>query len=230
MKIFAISDLHLSVSGAKPMKIFGSGWDDYLTEIKSNWRATDDDLTLIAGDISWAMHLNEAKEDLQYIASLPGRKVLLRGNHDYWWKSISAVRKELPYGVDAVQNDCLRYGSALICGSRGWVFPENLSDEENLKIFNRELIRIELSLKCMEKIRKEGDFVIAMTHYPPFDTKFQPSVVTNLFSAYNVDKVVYGHLHGKVYFKPRLTIGKTEYIMTSCDLIGNNPVLVQELI
>lgn len=228
MKIYAISDLHLSLSGAKPMEIFGAGWEGYLDAIERNWRANDDDLTLIAGDVSWAMQLNEATTDIGYIAGLPGKKVLLRGNHDYWWKSISAVRAALPDKIYAVQNDCLRFGSALCCGSRGWTFPDENSDAENIKIFNRELIRMELSLKKMSEIKQEGDYVIAMTHFPPFNAKFQPSILTDMFSSYNVDKVVYGHLHGKVYFKPRIFIGKTEYIMTSCDLINNDPVLIAE--
>lgn len=229
MKIFAISDLHLSLSGAKPMEIFGSGWEGYLDAIEKNWRAGDDDITLIAGDISWAMQLSEALTDIAFLGKLSGNKILLRGNHDYWWKSISAVRASLPNKVFAVQNDCLRFGSVLVCGSRGWTFPEATSSAEDIKIFNRELIRIELSLKKMEEMRKEGDYVVAMTHFPPFNANFQPSALTEMFTRYGVDKVVYGHLHGKVYFKSRIKFAQTEYVMSSCDLIGNNPILIEEL-
>ena len=229
MRIFAISDLHLCLSGAKPMEIFGSGWDGYLEVIRNNWIAEDEDVTLIAGDISWAMQLNEALFDIAYIGDLRGRKVLLRGNHDYWWKSISSIRSNLPHNIFAVQNDCLRFGSLLVCGSRGWIFPETNSDAESIKIFKRELIRVEISLKKMSEMRKEGDYVVAMTHFPPFNNKFQPSVVTNLFTQYNVDKVVYGHLHGNVYFKQQLRIDNTDYVISSCDLINFKPILLSEI-
>ncbi len=211
------------------MEIFGGGWEGYLEAIEKNWRASEDDVTLIAGDISWAMQLNEALKDISFIDKLPGNKVLLRGNHDYWWKSISAVRASLPHKVYAVQNDCLRFGSALICGSRGWTFPETTSSAEDVKIFNRELIRMELSLEKMRQMRREGDYVVVMTHFPPFNAKFQPSVLTEMFTRYDVNKVVYGHLHGKVYFKPAIKFGNTEYFMSSCDLIGNDPILIEEL-
>ena len=116
MKVYAISDLHLSIFSPKPMDIFGEVWSNYLDEISAYWEENiaDDDLVLIAGDISWAMTLDAVKPDLNYISGFKGKKVLLRGNHDYWWHSISALRGMLPYGVYAVQNDCLRFGDVLL--------------------------------------------------------------------------------------------------------------------
>lgn len=224
MKIFAISDTHLSSVVEKPMDIFGPGWEDHFDRIVEDWKQKvgKDDLVLLAGDISWGMYLEEAKPDLDLIGNLPGKKVILRGNHDYWWKSITAVRNILPKNMFAVQNDCLRFDDILVCGSRGWTVPEtDFKTEEDEKIFKRELIRLELSLSEMQKQRKEGDFVVVMTHYPPFNSKMNGSEVTNLIEKYNPDCVVYGHLHGKnCRIKLDFFINKIRYVLTSCDQIN----------
>ena len=119
MKVYAISDFHLSINNPKPMNIFGPAWDNYLDDITDFWQKniSDDDIVLIAGDTSWAMNLDGVKADLEFLGALKGKKVLLRGNHDYWWHSISALRTILPYDMYAVQNDCLRIGNVLICGT-----------------------------------------------------------------------------------------------------------------
>lgn len=224
MKIFAISDLHLSSAVEKPMNIFGSGWENHFERISEDWKSkvAENDLVLIAGDISWGMYMEEAQPDLKLIGQLPGKKVILRGNHDYWWKSITAVRKALPNTLFAVQNDCLRFEDVLVCGSRGWTVPElSVKSEEDEKIYKRELIRLELSLQDMAKMRKAEDVVIAMTHYPPFNSKMHSSEVTALMEQYTVDCVVYGHLHGD---NCRTTLDYTRkgirYLLTSCDQIG----------
>ena len=148
MAIYAIGDLHFPGGQEKPMNVFGSHWDDHVSQILANWRQTvsDDDLVLIPGDISWAMHFDQAKEDLSLVASLPGEKVLLRGNHDYWWSSIGKLRAWLPAGMYAVQNDSISWNGVTICGTRGWVFPTEMNplNEQDEKIYNRELIRLEL--------------------------------------------------------------------------------------
>lgn len=224
MKIFAISDPHLSTAVEKPMDIFGAGWEDHWERICKDWNAkvTQDDLVLIAGDISWGMYMEEAQPDLELIGKLAGKKVILKGNHDYWWKSITAVRNALPENMFAVQNDCIRFEDVLVCGSRGWTVPEvNFKSEEDEKLYKRELIRLELSLQEMTKMRKDGDFVIAMTHYPPFNAKMADSDVTALMEKYNIDCVVYGHLHGK---NCRVELDYTKkgirYLLTSCDQIN----------
>ncbi len=230
MKVYAISDLHLSINNPKPMDIFGEVWNNYLEEIAEFWHAniTDDDLVIIAGDISWAMNLEAVKPDLEFISRLPGKKVILRGNHDYWWHSISALRTILPYNMYAVQNDCLRFGNVLVCGSRSWTTPENGEfTPEDKKIYDREQIRVKLSLDAMAKQRTDGDVVIAMTHYPPFNSKMDDSPFTKMFSEYRVDKVIYGHLHGKnVRAQRKLSKGGVEYYLTSCDMIANTPVRI----
>lgn len=233
MKVFAISDLHLSINNPKPMDVFGEVWNNYLDEITAFWEKniSDGDVVLIAGDISWAMNLEGVKPDLEYIGSFKGKKVLLRGNHDYYWHSISALRALLPYGTYAVQNDCLRFGKLLVCGSRGWTTPENGNfTPEDKKIYDRELIRLKLSLDDAMKKREEGDKIVLMTHYPPFNSKFESSPFTELIGSYPVDSVVYGHLHGKnVRVRRIVDIGGIPYHLTSCDMIANMPVLITEI-
>ena len=199
MRIFAISDLHLSINNPKPMNIFGPTWDNYLDKIESSAASlmTEDDILLIPGDISWAMKLDDAIVDLEYIDShLPGKKYILRGNHDYWWGGISTLRSILPNGIRAIQNDANREQGVVICGTRGWTVPEtNHKTADDEKIYKREVIRMELSLKNAAAIKQEGDKIVCMMHYPPFNNKLAESDFTKLLEAYGVDYVVYGHLH-----------------------------------
>ncbi|MDE7464580.1 MAG: metallophosphoesterase [Clostridiales bacterium] len=227
MNVYAISDLHLSINNPKPMNIFGEVWDNYLDDIeKSLSCVAADDIVLLAGDLSWAMTLDAAQPDLDYIGGYPGNKVIIRGNHDYWWKGIGSVRAALPEKVFAVQNDCVRIGDVIICGSRGWSADDRTEDGKRL--FARELLRIQMSLDSMAKIRKEGDKVIFMIHYPPFNARFEDSEVTELFDRYGVNAVVYGHLHGKAC-RAQACIKKhgIPYYLTSCDKIGNRAVKVE---
>ncbi len=224
MKIYAISDLHLSINNPKPMNIFGAVWNNYLDDIqRSLERVGADDIVLLAGDHSWAMTLEAAAPDLKYIGGFPGKKVLIRGNHDYWWKGIGAVRAALPQSVYAIQNDCLRIDDVLICGSRGWSADDKTEDGKRL--FARELLRIEMSLACMEKMRKADDKVIFMIHYPPFNSRYEDNDVTALFDKYAVNAVVYGHLHGKdCRSKPLVIKNDVKYYLTSCDQVQNRAV------
>lgn len=225
MKVFAISDLHLSSASPKPMDIFGDGWTDYWDVIRADWRekVSDDDLVLIPGDISWAMTISEALPDLNEIAELKGKKVLLRGNHDYWWNTIGKVRGVLPQNMFAIQNDCMRFENFIVCGSRGWTCPDRgeLSEHDN-KIYLREAQRLKLSLDEVQKIRTPSDTVICMTHFPPFNVRREDSEYTKLLIRYNVDTVVYGHLHGKDC-RADLFFSKfgIRFFLTSTDLVGH---------
>jgi len=223
MKIFAISDLHLSTVDPKPMDIFGGNWDDYWQKIEQDWqqKVSDDDIVLIPGDTSWAMHISDALPDLQLISKLKGKKVLLRGNHDYWWNTIGKVRDSLPEGMYAVQNDCLRFGKYLICGSRGWTCPDKGElNEQDKKIYFREAERLKLSFEQMSKMRQDGDVVVCMMHFPPFNVRREDSEYTKLLIRYNVDTVVYGHLHGKDC-RADLIVEKfgIKFYLTSTDLV-----------
>ncbi len=225
MKVFAISDLHLSINSNKPMNIFGPVWENYLEEIESSWSSlvTENDLVLISGDISWAMKLNDAKADLNYLSKFSGKKVIIKGNHDYWWSSISGVRSLLPENLYALQNDALRFGNYVVCGSRGWTVPEiTHKTEDDEKIYKRELIRMELSLKSALELKQDGDTLIVMMHYPPFNSKLEENDFTKLFEQFGVDIVVYGHLHSYDKKQRLITyINNIKYYLTSCDLVGN---------
>ena len=232
MKVFALSDLHLSINNPKPMDIFGPVWDNYLDKVTYNWNSvvSDEDIVIVAGDISWAMYLEDAIPDFEFIRKLKGKIVFIRGNHDYWWKSISAVRSVLPTNMYAIQNDSIKFDNIILCGTRGWTVPENKEHktQEDEKIYKRELIRLKLALENAKAKQTENDEIIVLLHYPPFNSRFEDSDFTRLIEEYKVKKVVYGHLHGKdcraelVKVKNGIT-----YYLTSCDLVGNMP---QEII
>ena len=209
------------------MDIFGGAWENYAEALTENLNntLTDNDILLIAGDISWAMQLENAQPDLDFIASFKGSKVILRGNHDYWWKSVSAVRSAVGKGTYVIQNDCVKIGSFIIAGSRGWTEPDGTAESE--KIYTREVLRIKMSLDAAQKIRQEGDKLIVMTHYPPFSNPQKSTPVTEAITAANVDAVVYGHIHGRNY-KKRIThcINGIPYYLTSCDILENIPLKI----
>ncbi|MBQ8444112.1 MAG: metallophosphoesterase [Clostridia bacterium] len=233
MKVFAISDLHLSVNNSKPMDIFGPVWEGYLDKIFSQWneKVGDDDIVLMAGDLSWAMKMEEVKPDFDLLKNLKGKKVIIRGNHDYWWHSISAIRAILPENFYAIQNDALRFDGVVLCGTRGWkgVEKNQVLSPEDQKIFDREVIRLEMTLQNAQKIKQDGDKVICMMHYPPLGSFKEDSKFSQLIEKYNVDIVVYGHLHG--YKNPELHFvrGGVEYFLTSCDEVDNELVEICQL-
>ena len=199
MRVFAIADPHLSKAEPKPMTIFGENWAGHPGAFFERWREVvcADDLVLIPGDISWAMRLEGALEDLRDIAALPGQKVLLRGNHDYWWPSISKLRRALPEGMYAVQNDALRFGSVVVAGTRGWTTPGSTDfTEQDIKVYQRELARLELSLESAKKLADRHTKTVVMLHYPPTNLKLEPSGFTDLLLRYAPDALVFGHLHG----------------------------------
>lgn len=224
MKVFAISDLHLSVNNPKPMDIFGPAWDNYVDKVFADWREKvgKDDIVLLAGDFSWAMAMEDTRPDFELLKDLPGKKILIRGNHDYWWKSISAVRAFMPQGFYAIQNDAIRFENVVICGTRGWmVDDEDKMTAENLKIFNREVIRLELTLQSAQKLRQDGDRLVCMIHYPPVNFKKEDSKFSQLLEKYNVDDVVFGHLHGFKRQELKFLKNGINYYLTSCDLVEN---------
>ena len=225
MALYAMGDLHLSIGGDKPMDVFGGNWTGHLEKIKADWRerVAEEDVVLIAGDISWAMTLDSALPDLQELADLPGKKVFIRGNHDYWWSGITALRRSAPNeSFYFLQNDCVRFDGFVICGSRGWACPGSADfSESDRKIYEREGERFRLAFGCVQKLRQEGDKLVCMIHYPPFNAKKEDTVYTELFEKYGADKVVYGHLHANAGAYPiRFARGGIEYVLSSCDILG----------
>lgn len=231
MKIYSISDLHLSLTCNKPMNIFGPVWHDYWQKIVDDWQAkvTAEDVVLIAGDISWAMKFEDALKDIEQIAKLNGKKIFIRGNHDYWWKSLTVIRSNLPKDCFVLQNDSLQLGDFVFCGSRGWTVPEpntNVSQDDQ-KMLNREFLRLELSLKSAAEKLAADKQLICMIHYPPFNSKFEDSIFTKLMEQYNVKKCVYGHLHGKSSRGQKVVVKNgVEYYLTSCDKVDNTLVQI----
>lgn len=228
ISLYAISDLHLSFSSDKPMDIFGEHWDNHHERIKENWikKIVDEDTVLIAGDISWSMKIEDGKSDLDWLHELPGRKIISKGNHDYWWGSITKLNNL--YGdIDFLQNNFFVYENYAICGTRGWSIPGDKATEHDIKMYNREQIRLKISL---DKAVESGyENIICMIHYPPVNDKFESSAFTDIFEQYNVEKVIYGHLHGpslKNVFEGEYR--GVEYIMTSCDYIDFDPLKIKE--
>lgn len=233
MKIYAISDLHLSLMVEKPMDVFGGAWENYTEKIKENWQkiVKKEDIVLIAGDISWAMKLEETKADFDFIHNLNGTKIIIKGNHEYWWKSISAVRDVLPKSVVALQNDSVKVGNYIFAGTRGWIVKEGPNDpnftEDDEKVYKREGIRLRLTLEDAIKNRKEGDKLICLMHYPPFNSKRENSLFTEIFEEYKVDAVVYGHLHkAQGRYDKAFVKNDIPYYLTSADLIDMKPILI----
>ena len=199
MRLFAIGDLHLPGGDDKPMDVFGAQWEGHFERISRDWRArvAPEDTVLIPGDISWAMQLTHAVPDLELIGELPGRKILCKGNHDYWWSSLTQVKAALPESMEALQHSATDVGDAVVCGTRGWVIPtqEAPLTPEDEKLCAREIARMEMALQAADKLRA-GRPVVVMMHYPPLYATERDSGFTRLFERYSVHTVVYGHLHG----------------------------------
>lgn len=228
MKIFAIGDLHLSVNNPKPMDIFGPQWEGYVDKIFSDWRERvgEEDLVLLPGDFSWAMKLEDAKADFEMLKNLPGTKIMIRGNHDYWWPSISNLRKALPEKFYAIQNDAMKFGDVIVCGTRGWTVPEPNTQvsEDDERIYKREVIRLELTLQAAKNLQKSGEKIVCMMHYPPCNFHKEESDFTRLIETYGVSAVVYGHLHGYKKAVPFFKMNDVDYYLTSCDMVENKLV------
>lgn len=225
MKIYAISDLHISTNSNKPMDVFGASWVGYLDKIKADWRekVTDNDVVLIGGDISWAMKIEDAKADLDTLKDLKGKKIFIKGNHDYWWSGIGKVRDIMPENCFAVQNDSVKFENVVFCGSRGWNVPGSPDfGKDDMKIYLREAERFKMSLNSAAKSLLEGDKLVVLIHFPPFNLKKEDTEFTRLFEEFGVHSVIYGHLHGKnVHADKRTVKNGINYYLTSCDMAGN---------
>lgn len=204
------------------MDVFGSHWENHFERIRASWLETAgaDDIVLLPGDISWAMRLEDAQEHLDLIGELPGKKILLRGNHDYWWSAIGRVRSALPEKMYAVQNDALLLDGVLVCGTRGWLLPGDDTSADDRKIYERELLRLEMSLKKARAISADAPLVVMM-HFPPLTAAEPDTAFTALIERFGAQHAVYGHLHGpatKTAFNGEHN-GVT-YHLVSCDGLG----------
>lgn len=228
MGLFAIADLHLSFDERinKPMNVFGDNWIDHWKKVEEYWQKmiTDDDLVIIAGDISWGMKLDEAMADLEFIDKLNGKKLIFKGNHDLWWSGMTKLNS-LFDSITFVHNTYYGTGDIAICGTRGWTCPGSEEfTEADEKIYNREAMRLRTSL---ELAKQDGyTKIIGVLHYPPTNELKQSSKFTRLFEEYNVKTVVYGHLHGESAKKNKkdLLQNGISYKLISLDAIKCKPI------
>lgn len=223
MAIYAISDLHLSLGiEGKPMDIFGNHWDNYIEKIHNNWVNTiqNDDIVLMAGDFSWATYLEDTLEDFKYLENLPGHKIILKGNHDYWWTTLKKMNEFLQANeiksVIFLYNNAIELDNCIISGTRYWAFEE---DTDNDKIFNRECERAKISLNYANSINSQKP-IIFMTHYPPDER------IINCVKDYNIKHWIYGHIHS-CYENSIVEIPNIKTYLTSCDYLDFKPLMIE---
>jgi predicted phosphohydrolase len=233
MRLWGISDLHLSFSVDKPMEVFGDHWKDHHLKIRKSWESSvaPGDIVLIPGDLSWGMKPSEAAEDLNWIGALPGRKYVCRGNHDYWWCSLSKVARMLPPEASPLQNSAVNVGPVVIAASRGWSSPEweEYDPAVDERIFRRELKRMELALDAASGLRSGMTPLVYMMHYPPV-VDGKSTLFADLLSAAGVSLCAYGHLHSSESWKSNLDpeINGVSYRLISADYLRFAPRLLAD--
>ena len=228
MALYTISDLHLSLSSDKPMDIF-RGWEGYVYKLKSNWlkTITADDTVVIPGDISWEMRIKDTYADFKFINDLPGRKILMKGNHDLWWDSVTKMNRffdEQGFEFEILHNNSISYGDYALAGSRGWYFDDNSADTQ--KILSREAARVERSIIDAEQMGKE---VILFLHYPPATLDGDCEPIMRVIKEHNIKKCYYGHIHHAGCAKAINGEYKGVYLRcVSCDVLGFSPLKIAE--
>jgi hypothetical protein len=227
MSLFAIADTHLSFGTNKPMDMF-NGWNDYTQRLLTNWNniVSNDDTVVIAGDISWAMNFEELKADFEFINNLNGTKLISKGNHDYWWNTVTKMNKFIEdnnyNSIKILHNNSYNVNDISICGSRGWLFESE--EEHDEKILNRELQRLKISLDSAECDEK-----IVFLHYPPVTTNVVCDEIIALLKQYGIKKCFYGHLHGMAAkFAVDGDYNGIDFKLISCDRLGFVPKLIKK--
>lgn len=226
MSLFAIADTHLSFGTNKPMDTF-AGWNDYVSRLEKNWNniVKNDDTVVIAGDISWAMNFEELLADFDFINKLNGKKIILKGNHDYWWNTPTKMNKFInENGFDTInilQNNSYSVNGISVCGSRGWLFESE--EEHDEKILNRELIRLRMSLDSAEYDEK-----LVFLHYPPITTNLECKEIFDLLKEYGIKKCYYGHLHGMAArYAIDGDVDGIDFKLISADRLSFTPILIK---
>ena len=243
MAIYAIADPHLSGSVPKSMEKFGRRWTGYADKLERRWRArvTDADTVVIPGDVSWAMTLPEATADLRFLASLPGKKLIGKGNHDFWWSTVTKMQKFLEqnaiHGIEFLYNNAYDAGSAILCGTRGWFLDETqqntVAPVDYEKLVNRETIRLELCLREAKHLQEKRYFsektilpIHVFLHFPPVFGAFRVDSFVALFHKYRVEDVWYGHIHGNYSLPATVAENGIRYHLISADFLDFYPARV----
>ena len=225
MALYTIGDLHLSLAKDKPMDVFGSEWKNHTEKLRENFAALQaEDLTVLCGDLSWGMGLEETLPDFLFVDALPGKKILLKGNHDFWWTTAAKTKRFFAeHGIetiDVLNNNFFTYGDFALCGTRGWFYEEETGGEHDKKIMRREIIRLETSLKAAGDREK-----LVFLHYPPLYQNYRCEEILALLKEHNVRLCCYGHIHGKGC-RSAFTgwHDGTEYKLVSADAVNFSPV------
>ena len=227
MALYAIGDLHLCLGAPKPMDIFGGNWEGYMDKLREGVSVIKpEDTTVLLGDLSWALDLQNAKEDFAWIDQIPGRKIILKGNHDYWWSTASKFyhfcQENGFYEQYILNNNHYTYGDWAICGTRGWFYEENRSGEHDEKVFKRELLRLEASLQSAGDLRK-----MVFLHYPPKYKGYECPEILELLEKYQVSHCFYGHLHGPSHgLAVEGLYNNVDYRLVSADKLNFQPYLI----
>lgn len=228
MALFVIADLHLSLGEDKPMDVF-RGWEDYVERLKKNWRdlVGEEDTVVIAGDISWAMKLEDSLADFAFLHALPGRKIILKGNHDYWWSTRSKIDSFFSehgfFDLQILHNCAYRVGDRALCGTRGWLY--NSETEEDKKIVNREAGRL---LASIEEAKSLGGELTAFLHYPPIYDGMECRELLDILAENEVKDCYFGHIHGQ-YAAKKALVGEYRGVrmhLVSCDFVKFSPVFI----
>ena len=229
MSLYAIGDLHLSIGKDKPMDIFGTRWENHTQKLREGFAALhEDDVCVICGDLSWGMNLEETVEDFRFIDSLPGKKIILKGNHDYWWCTATKAKKMFAENgittVDILNNNFFEYKEYALCGTRGWFFEEEKGIEHDAKIMRREVLRLEASLNAAGERKK-----LVFLHYPPLYQQYRCPEILALLKSHEVRLCCYGHIHGKSCGGAfRGWHDGTEYKLVSADFVNFTPVKIMD--
>jgi len=234
MRVFAIADLHLGLGIDKNMDIFGPAWEDHPKRIRDAWSSlvSPEDMVLIPGDISWAMNFEQARADINFISGLPGKKVMIRGNHDYWWSTLTKLKNFLPEDIVPIHNTSYVYKGVGVAGTRLWIDPElrlEAFTERDEKIYKRELERLRMSVTSLPKGIER---IVVMTHFPPISMQGRPGRAVSLVQEYcTPDAWVFGHMHidssgSNDYRGFNKVLDSTRYVFVSADFLGFSPELI----
>lgn len=231
MALYVIADLHLSEDTHKPMDVFGKAWDNHKGRLEAAWRDTvsQEDTVVVPGDISWGMRFENTEKDLMFIHSLPGRKLIGKGNHDYWWGTLTKLydfRNRIgALSIDFLFNNAFKAGNKIICGTRGW-FPDGSYGPEDEKIVLREAGRLRRSLEAGRALQEEGDELLVFLHYPPSFGGVKCKPLADILWEYDIKRCYYGHLHGINPAATEKSLGKTDLFLIAADALGFKPLKI----